>query len=1028
MSQVGSPEIVTQQRIIKLFTNRLNYNYLGDWHYRENNSNIETEYVTQYLKKAGYPTTLIQRAIHQLEEVAMNQSEELYDVNKRFYSMLRYGVKVRENIGEDMQTIYLINWEEQYENDFYIAEEVSVDGETKKRPDLVIYVNGIALGVIELKRSTVSISEGIRQNLDNQTGRFIKPFFNTMQLVMAGNDSQGLRYGTIKTKEKYYLDWKEDERADDFISKKVIDLQKREGYSLDKDIISLCHKERFLSLIHDFIVFDRGVKKIARSNQYFGVIAATKRVLQREGGIIWHTQGSGKSLIMVWLTKWIRENIPSSRVLIITDREELDQQIEKVFYGVDEELYRTKSGKDLIDKLNHYTPALMGSLIHKFGQTNKKDEADYDEFIDEIEQVLPDDFEAKGDIYVFVDEAHRTQSGKLHNAMKTILPNAVFIGFTGTPLLKKDKQKSIEVFGSYIHTYKFDEAVEDGVVLDLQYEARRIEQDISSPDRIDEWFEAKTKGLTNYAKGKLKERWGTLQKVLSSQSRLEKITNDIIFDMETKDRLSNGYGNAMLVAGNVYQACKYYELFQQKGLKECAIVSSYIPNINDTKGETTGGRDTEAIEKHDIYMKMLDGKNPETFEQEVKRQFIDEPARMKLLIVVDKLLTGFDAPSATYLYIDKSMQDHGLFQAICRVNRLDGESKEYGYIIDYMDLFNSLEKSINDYTSEAFENYDDEDVKGLLNNRLEVAKQRLDDALEKVNALCEPVEPPYETPQYFAYFGMTETTDPGILKQNERKRHTLYKYVASLTRNYALIANDMLEAGYTFAETERIRQDVTHYEAVRTEVMHHVGDYIDLKTYEADMRHLIDTYIGAKDSEKISAFDNLTLVDLIVKKGKEFIKEIPENIQKDKEAVAETIENNVRKLIIEEMPTNPKYFEQMSVLLDEIIQSRKQAAANYEQYLKEIINLANKVKKPEESETYPLTINSKGKQALFDNVGQDESLAIALHEEIMRVRPDGWRGNKIKERQVKNSIKKHIVDEIKVEEIFNIIKEQKGEY
>ena len=289
-------------------------------------------------------------------------------------------------------------------------------------------------------------------------------------------------------------------------------------------------------MIHDFVVFDSGVKKICRHNQYFGVRAAQERVRKREGGIIWHTQGSGKSLTMVWLAKWIRENVRDARVLIITDRTELDEQIEKVFKGVNEDIYRTKSGQDLINKLNATTPWLFCSLIHKFAG---KEEGEITEFIEEVKRSLPPDFKAKGDLYVFVDECHRTQSGELHDAMKEILPNAMFIGFTGTPLLKSDKQKSIEVFGTYIHTYKFDEAVKDKVVLDLRYEARDIEQYITSQQRIDQWFDAKTSGLNDVALAQLKQKWGTMQKVLSSQSRLAMIVDDIMVDMETKPRLKS---------------------------------------------------------------------------------------------------------------------------------------------------------------------------------------------------------------------------------------------------------------------------------------------------------------------------------------------------------------------------------------------------------------------------------------------------------------------------------------------------------
>jgi type I restriction enzyme R subunit len=271
---------------------------------------------------------------------------------------------------------------------------------------------------------------------------------------MAGNDTEGLRYGTIQTPEKYYLTWKEPSEI---------------ANSLDRALVQLCNKARFLELIHDFIVFDAGVKKLCRHNQYFGVRAAQPFVKKREGGIIWHTQGSGKSLVMVWLAKWIREHVTDPRVLIVTDRVELDEQIEKVFLGVNEDIYRTDSGADLVAKLNSTKPWLLCSLIHKFGtKKNADDEGEADEFIAQMKKALPPDFKPKGNLFVFVDECHRTQSGKLHEAMKEILPGAVFIGFTGTPLLKADKQKSIEIFGRYIHTYKFDEAVKDDLGAALQ--------------------------------------------------------------------------------------------------------------------------------------------------------------------------------------------------------------------------------------------------------------------------------------------------------------------------------------------------------------------------------------------------------------------------------------------------------------------------------------------------------------------------------------------------------------------------------
>ena len=316
--------------------------------------------------------------------------------------------------------VKLIDWENPLNNDFGIAEKVTLEGEHTKRPDLVLYINGIAIGVLELKRTIVSVSEGIRQNLNNQKTEFIGWFFTTVQLVMAGSESQGLRYGVIETPEKYWLRWKETE-ADPAA-----------GYNLLlRELSQLCNKERLLEILNDFIVFDAGTKKICRHNQFFGGKAAQENVKRREGGIIWHTQGSGKSLTMVWLAKWIRENIPDARVLIITDRIELDEQIKAVFSRTDDNVYHTNSRDDLLRVLRDSSERLICSLIHKFGSSEETDDSHIEEYAEELQRNLPNDFRANGEFFVFVDECHRTQSGKLHRAMKTLLPDAVLKGRNG---------------------------------------------------------------------------------------------------------------------------------------------------------------------------------------------------------------------------------------------------------------------------------------------------------------------------------------------------------------------------------------------------------------------------------------------------------------------------------------------------------------------------------------------------------------------------------------------------------------------
>jgi len=1005
MSRIGEIERKTQNRIMRLFQDSLGYDYLGDWQDRAENSNIEEGYLKQFLKRQGYSENIIKKAISVLTRVAGNQVQSLYDINKSVYSLLRYGVKVSRGAGENYQTVKLIDWEDPHCNHFAIAEEVTVQGIHNKRPDVILYVNGIALGLIELKRSTVSVSEGIRQNLTNQRKDFIQLFFATIQLVMAANDTEGLRYGVIETPEKYYLNWKESSDIENL---------------LDRQLLQLCNKERFLEIIHDFVVFDAGVKKICRHSQYFGVKEAQSRMLKREGGIIWHTQGSGKSLVMVWLSRWIREHISESRILIITDRTELDRQIEGVYKGVDEDIYRCKSGADLINCLNATTPPIICSLIHKFVSS---DDQNYDRYIQDITALLPKDFRAKGDMFVFVDECHRTQSGFLHKAMKTILPDATFVGFTGTPLLKVDKQKSIEVFGSYIHTYKFDEAVQDEVILDLRYEARDVDQSITSQEKIDQWFEAKTRGLNNAAVVQLKQRWGTMKKVLSSKSRLDQIVSDILLDMETKDRLLSGRGNAMLIAGSIYQACRYYKLFTEAGLEKCAIITSYVPDHGSIRTETTGDGYTEALQQYEIYQEMLNGQSVDAFETHAKEKFVHEPGQMKLLIVVDKLLTGFDAPPATYLYIDKKMQDHGLFQAICRVNRLDTEDKEFGFIIDYKDLFNSLEESVHDFTSGAFDAYDKEDVTGLLENRLEKGRERLEEAREQIKALCEPVEQPKGTNEYIHYFCGGAQAEGEILEENEPKRIALYKYTAALIRAYANVANEMDEAGYTSEEIEKIKDEVDYYEKVRSTIKLASGDYIDLKVYEPAMRHLIDTYIHAKESRKISSFDDMTIVELLVHRGQDAVDDLPEEIADSEESVAETIENNIRRKIIDESPVNPKYYKNMSKLLDELVKQRKQEALAYEEYLRKVVELAKKVHNPANSLSYPTAINTNAKRALYDNLNENTEVVTVLDKELRATKKDGWRGNKIKEREVTWVIKKHVPDE-QVDEILELIKNQ----
>jgi type I restriction enzyme R subunit len=847
---------------------------------------------------------------------------------------------------------------------------------------------------------------------------------------MVGNSGEGLRYGTIETPEKYYLEWKNDtvnteaQPLDD-VSIDINEKCKQLPDKLDWQLFSMFHKRRFLDLIHNFIIFDKGIKRVCRHNQYFGIKKAQIKLGRKQGGIIWHTQGSGKTLTMVWLSKWILANNPNARVLIVTDREELDEQMEKVYRGVDEQVYRTSSCADLVRRLDTTDKRLICSLIHKFGVRNKSESSEsqakksVEQFIRELKAALPQDFKAKGDFVVFVDECHRTQSGLLHEAMKEILPNAIFIGFTGTPLLVKDKKTSIEVFSpGYIHTYKYDEAVADGVVLDLRYEARDIEQIITAQDKIDAYFEAKTRGLNDAAKAKLKSKWGNMQKLYSSRKRLEVIAEDIIADFDIKNRLADGNGNAMLVADSIYSACKYYEIFQSRGFKQCAIITSFVPLESNLRTEA---EDAEEFEKYEVYKRMLNGQTAEDFEAEAKRKFIEEPAQMKLLIVVDKLLTGFDAPPCTYLYIDKSMHDHGLFQAICRVNRLDGEEKDFGYIVDYKQLFGDLANALNKYTSGAFEGYAAEDIEGLIKDRLDEAKKYLDVTLEELDDLCGGVPAPRSEIDYIHYF-CGENGVGGIDDEScSRSREKLYKLVNRLVRAYAEIKGDMANAGYTASEQADIDKKVTFYIALKETIGNASGDFIDLKSYEADMRRLIDTYIKADDSRKIGEFDDFTLLDFVLVQGEKLG-------GKGKEAAAEAIENNIRKKVVEKILINPKYYEKMSAILDELIRARREGAIAYEKLLEKYIELVKNAESPENNPYYPESIRHSGAlRAFYDNCGNDEALAIALDKAVRQSKQVDFRHNEFKERRIKQALFKVLNDKDEVERVYNIVVEQ-GEY
>lgn len=1028
-SHIGEPERPVQNRLLALFKEKLKYEYLGNYEYRTCNRNIESKLLFDYLMSTKkWSGDEAKRAIAILEKEAYCTPQNMQEKNEKVYSLLRYGVNVSPDVGAKKITVNLIDWEHPDKNQFYIAEEVTINSSTPdsftKRPDLVIYVNGIALAVIELKRSKVSVHDGIRQTIGNQQENFIRPFFSTVQLLFAGNDSQGLYYGVIDTPEKFWLRWKEPDASI--------------PNELDRSVTQWFNKERLLEMIHDFLVFDAGVKKVCRPNQYFAVKAAQPRCEKKEGGVIWEAQGSGKSLIMVWLAEWIHENIDNSRVVIITDREELDEQISDGFKDTGETIARAKSGAGLIGMLNEEAPWLLCTLIHKFGKKNVegkgdmagvKSEIPLEKYLEEIVAQLPQGFKAKGNIFVFIDECHRTQGGYLHEAMKTIMgKDVMMIGFTGTPLLHTQKKDTWQTFGPLIHAYRFNEAVEDGVILDLRYESRKVDQFLGNKDKIDAWFEKKTKGLNKVAAARLKSRWATMQNIFSSRQRIDAVVGDICLDMDTTPMLVNRRGNAILVADSIYQACRYWDAFQKTALKgHCAVITSFEAKADDINMASSGENESEDEYKYRIYKEMTDGhKSVSAFEAYAKKEFIDHPKNMRLLIVVDKLLTGFDAPSACVLYIDKHMENHNLFQAICRVNRVDGDDKEYGYIVDYQNLFECISGAIGDYTSDgaALSGYDKEDIEGYIKEKNKACRKDLEEAKEQVEALLALVHP--QTREgFFRYFvyddNAPEEEMDKQLDDNAEKRSKLYKYVRRYLNCYANLANSLEDMGYSDAERKEYAECAKKYDALKREIELRSNDHIDMRRYEPDMRQVLDLYVKAEDSEVIAKLDDTSFLDIVAAQNEEQLNDLPDELKDEYgRASAETVEANLREVIRKDSPFNPAYYGKLSIILQELIDKRKKEMLDYEEYMKELIELVKKAR-GKSANSYPESIKTPGMRALYDNLGQNEYLAIRAHAVIKENALVGFRDNRLKQRKLIKALAKLLGDEIALK-IYDIIK------
>ena len=878
-------------------------------------------------KRYKFSQSNVLKAVDELAGVSLN--EGLMVANERITNLLLLGTSLEENLEDGTRRSFsfkFIDFENLQNNDFYVTEEFEVsrvsqsDAQKHRRPDLVLFINGIPIVVIELKKSSVSLENGIKQLEKEQGKDEIAHLFKYIQLTIAANGS-GARYGTTGTPFKFYSVWKEQDEAKAKESLKSL-INGREISTLDMTLFALLSKDRLLRLVRHYIVFDKKMKKVCRYQQFFAIEETLKRVLAkkegaRAGGLIWHTQGSGKSLTMVMLTKLLKQIYINSKIIIVTDRIDLDGQIYDTFENTDVKAGRASSGSDLIEKLQSGV-SVITTLVHKFEKVKNQ------------KVVIRD-----GDIFVLVDESHRTQGGDLHKAMKKALPLACYIGFTGTPLLKREKN-SFAKFGGEIHRYTIDDAVKDGAVLPLLYEGRYVGQEVLDPEGLTRKFDLISRELGDEAKRDLQQKWARFEHVASSEQRLELIAVDI--NEHIKKTLKKSGFKAMLATQRKYDAIKYHEIFEEFG----EIKSAYVISSNEHE-ELEGGH-KEYVAK--AWQDTIRGYgSEEEYLKHVKDEFIygDE---IDLLIVVDKLLTGFDAPRASTLYIDKQLKEHNLLQAIARVNRLyDG--KDYGCIIDYRGLLGELDQALTSYAS--LNGFDPEDITGaVIDVRSEIIKAKtyythLDDLFSGVK-FKDDLE---------SYVAVLEDV---------QKRDDFKEWLSQFARAFKLaLSSEKIYDILSEEEIKAYKQRVKFYNELRKTVQLRYHEACDFGKYEAQMQKLLDTYVNAQGVNELTKLVNI------------FETEFDDEVQRveGKNAKADTIISAVSAVVKEKMDSNPAFYKSIAQQIQDIIDEYKAKRLSEEEKLakaKVLKDLITGALKPNE-DRYPKEFNAnKILFAIFDNL------------------------------------------------------------
>lgn len=930
----------------------------------------------------------IQNAINGLD---VSLDEGLARANQKITDKIMLGTAYEESLekGEKRSfSLKYIDFENLEKNHFAITEEFRVlkenqsQAKKERRVDIVLFINGIPIVAVELKKSSIDYQNGIRQLLIEQEKGEIQKLFKFIQITLAGNTHKA-KYGTVSTPLEHFSTWQEDkkeaQKSQKELSKLITD---REITELDLLIYALLRKERLLDIIKNYVFFDGGVKKICRHQQFFAITKTLKEIQKfdtngvREGGLIWHTQGSGKSITMVLLARLIKLKIPLCKIIIVSDRLDLDRQLSETFKASEVQVKRANSGKDLLKKLQSGA-SVISTLVQKFVSLKDLDAKD-------LEQT---DFYHNANIFVLVDESHRTQSGLLHRAMRKALKKACYIGFTGTPLLKAEKN-SFKKFGGEIHRYTIDEAVRDKAVVPLLYESKMIKQKILDKKALDKKFDIISKELSEDEKRQLQTKWARLSKIASSEQRLELIALDIYTHF--KKHLEGTGFKAILATNSRYEAIKYDEIFKtyHKDIKSTYVISNAESSEFDGDKEEISKKYQSLIEIHG---------NEENYMNFVYNEFVEGDG-LDLLIVVDRLLTGFDAPRAKVLYVDKALKEHNLLQAIARVNRLY-EGKDYGLIIDYRGLLGELDKALNAYSSlKGFDKEDLENAVTPIRTKIKEAKQ-LYQALEK---LFSKVKHKNDIESYVK------------ILEDEKAREPFKKLLSAFARAFEVaLYSETTSSVLSQEEIKSFKEKLKFYNEVRQNAHMRYQKEFDFKQYEKQMQRLLDTFIGTKGVNQLTKLVNIF--------DSEFEKEL-EKLKGDN-AKADALLNAVKIEITQKAASNPQFYKNLSDKLQHIINEYKLKRLSDEQKLKEAQKLKKRALKKAPNKSYPKGISSLVLQAFYENLkvllnlkrrlknqGDEEKILShvcreidAIYKECIKDRPE-WHENTSVEEQITSAI------------------------